>query len=127
MTARMFLTISSIFAMLYGLGFLLFPGPSVAMYGAEPEPHLVMLMRYFGSTLLAFGVLEWFAKDFRDREAVRAVLIAVVILNAVGLMVTVGGMAEELLNSTAWSSVILYAAFLAGAVYCLSAGARKLA
>lgn len=127
MTAKTFLTISSIFATLYGLGFLLFPGPSIAMYGTEPESHLILLIRYFGSTLLAFGVLEWFAKDFRDREAVRAVLIAVVILNAVGLLVTVGGMAEGLFNSTVWSSVVLYAAFLAGAVYCLSAGARKLA
>ncbi len=127
MTAKTFLTISSIFAILYGLAFLLLPGPSIALYGTEPEFHLILIMRYFGSTLLAFGVLEWFGKDFRDWEAVRAVLIAVIALNAVGLLVTLGGMAEGLLNATAWSSIILYAVFLAGAVYCLSAGARKLA
>jgi hypothetical protein len=127
MTAKTFLTISSIFAILYGLGFLLLPGPSIAIYGTEPEPHLILLMRYFGSTLLAFGVLEWFGKDFREWVAVRAVLIAVIILNAVGLLVTLGGMVEGLFNSTAWSSIILYASFLAGAIYCLSAGARKLA
>ncbi len=127
MTAKTFLTISSIFAILYGLGFLLLPGPSIAMYGAEPEPHLILLIRYFGSALLAFGVLQWFSKDFRDWDAVRAVLIAVIILNAVGLLVTLAGMGEGLLYSTAWSSVILYAVFLAGAVYCLSAGTRKLA
>jgi hypothetical protein len=127
MTTKTFLTISSIFAILYGLGFLLLPGPSIAIYGTEPEPHLILLMRYFGSTLLAFGVLEWFGKDFREWVAVRAVMIAVIILNAVGLLVTLGGMVEGLFNSTAWSSIILYAAFLAGAIYCLSAGARKLA
>jgi len=127
MTAKTFLTISSIFAIFYGLVFLLLPGPSIAFYGTEPESHLILLMRFFGSTLLAFGVLEWFGRNFRDWEAVRAVLIAVVILNAVGLLVTLGGVAEGLFNSTVWSSVILYAAFLAGAVYCLSAGARKLA
>jgi hypothetical protein len=127
MTAKTFLTISSIFAMLYGLGFLLLPGPSIALYGTEPEPHLMLIMRFFGSTLLAFGVLVWFGKNFRDWEAVRGVLIAVIILNVVGLLVTVLGMAEGLLNSTAWSSLILYAVFLVGAVYCLSAGARKLA
>ena len=71
MTAKTFLTISSIFAILYGLGFLLLPGPSIAMYGTEPEPHLILVVRYFGSALLAFGVLEWFGKDFRDWEAVR--------------------------------------------------------
>jgi hypothetical protein len=127
MTAKTFLTISSIFATLYGLGFLLLPGPSIALYGTEPEPHLMLIMRFFGSTLFAFGVLVWFGKNFRDWEAVRGVLIAVIILNVVGLLVTVLGMAEGLLNSTAWSSLILYAVFLVGAVYCLSAGARKLA
>jgi chromate transport protein ChrA len=105
----------------------LLPGPSIALYGTEPEPHLMLIMRFFGSTLLAFGVLVWFGKNFRDWEAVRGVLIAVIILNVVGLLVTVLGMAEGLLNSTAWSSLILYAVFLVGAVYCLSAGARKLA
>jgi hypothetical protein len=57
MTAKTFLTISSIFAILYGLGFLLFPGPSIVIYGTEPEPHLILIRRYFASTLLAFGVL----------------------------------------------------------------------
>jgi hypothetical protein len=126
MTARTFLTISSIFAVLYGLGFLLFPGPSVALYGTEPEPHLVLLVRYFGSALLAFGTLQWLGKDFRDWEAVRAVLTAVIILDGVGLLVTVWGVAQGLLNSTAWFSIIVYAVFLAGAFYCLSAGPRRL-
>ena len=127
MTAKTFLTISSIFAILYGLGFLLLPGPSITMYGTEPEPHLILVVRYFGSALLAFGVLTWFGRDFRDWEAVRGVLIAVAILNGVGLVLTLLGMAEALFNSMAWSSMILYIIFLAGAVYCLSAGARKLA
>ena len=48
MTAKTFLTISSIFAILDGLGFLLFPGQSIAIYGTEPESHLVLLVRYFG-------------------------------------------------------------------------------
>jgi hypothetical protein len=129
MTTKTFLTISSIFAILYGLGFMLFPGPSIAIYGTgtEPEPQLILIMRYFASALLAFGVLTWFGKDFREWDAVRAVLIAVIILNALGLLVTLWGMVEGLLSSMAWSSVILYVVFLAGAAYCLSGGARKLA
>jgi hypothetical protein len=127
MTAKTFLTISSIFAILYGTGFLLLPGPSIAIYGTEPESHLVLVVRYFGSALLAFGVLEWFGKDFRDWEAIRGVLIAVTVLNAVGLLLTVWGLVEGLLNATGWSSVVVNTVFLVGALYCLSAGARKLA
>jgi hypothetical protein len=127
MTAKTFLTIGSIFAILYGLGFLLLPGPSTTMYGAEPEPHLVLLVRYFGSALLTIGVLQWFGKDFRDWEAIRGVLIAITVLNGVGLLLTLWGLVEGLLSATGWSSVVVNAAFFAGALYCLSAGARKLA
>ena len=102
MTAKIFLTISSIAATLYGLAFLLLPGPSIAIYGTEPEAHLILLIRYFGSALLAFGVLEWFGKDFRDWDAVRAVLIAVIILNAVGLLVTLGGMVRDRRHTADW-------------------------
>jgi hypothetical protein len=125
MTAKTFVAISSIFAMLYGLGFLLAPGPSITIYGTEPEAHLILLVRFFGSALFAFGVLEWFGKDFRDWEAVRAVLIAVIILNGVGLLVTLLGMAEGLFNSMVWSSLLIYVVFLAGAIYYVWAGGKE--
>ena len=127
MTAKMFLTISSIFAIFYGLGFLLAPGPSIAMYGTEPEPHLTLILRFFGSALLAFGLVQWFSKDFRDWEAIRAVLIAIAVLNALNLVVNLWGLSQGLFNGMAWSTTIVSIIFLAGALYCLSAGARKLA
>src|SRR6476469_8155915 len=102
MTAKTFLTISSIFGILYGLGFLLLPGPLIAVYGTEPEPHLILVVRYFGSALLAAGVIQWLGKDFRDWEAVRAVLFSLIVLNGVGLLVTLWGMVDNLLNSMVW-------------------------
>ena len=83
MTTKMFLTISSIFTILYGLSFLLAPGQSIVAFGSDPEPHLVLVVRFLGSELLAFGALVWFGKDFRDWEAIRGVLIAVIALNLI--------------------------------------------
>ena len=127
MTATTFLTISSIFAILYGLSFVLPPGQSIAMYGTDPEPHLTLICRFLGSALLAFGVVQWFSKEFRDWDAVRAVLIAIAVLNAVNLLVNLWGTSQGLFNAMAWSTTIVSIIFLAGALYCLSAGARKLA
>jgi uncharacterized membrane protein len=124
MTAKTFLTISSIFAILYGLSFLLVPGQSIAMYGTEPEPHLVLLCRFLGSALLAFGIVQWFSKEFRDWDAVRAVLIAIAVLNALNLLVNLWGTAQGLFNAMAWSTTIVNIIFLAGALYCLSVGAE---
>jgi hypothetical protein len=126
MTAKTFLTISSIFAILYGLSFLLVPGPSIALYGTDPEPHLTLICRFLGSALLAFGVVQWFGKEFRDWDAIRTVLIAVAVLNALNLLVNLWATSQGLFNSMAWSTTIVSAIFLAGALYCLSAGARKL-
>jgi uncharacterized membrane protein len=127
MTATTFLTISSIFAILYGLSFVLAPGQSIAMYGTDPEPHLTLICRFLGSALLAFGVVQWFGKEFRDWDAVRAVLIAIAVLNALNLLVNLWGTSQGLFNAMAWSTTIVSIIFLAGALYCLSAGARKLA
>jgi uncharacterized membrane protein len=126
MTAKTFLTISSIFTILYGLSFLLVPGQSIAMYGTDPEPRLTLICRFLGSALLAFGIVQWFNKEFRDWDAIRAVLIAIAVLNALNLLVNLWGTMQGLFNAMAWSTTIVSAIFLAGALYCLSAEARKL-
>jgi hypothetical protein len=126
-TAKRFLTISSIFAILYGLGFLLAPGQSIATYGSEPEAHLVLVVRFLGSVLLAFGALQWFSKDFRDWEAIRAVLIAVIVLNVLNLLLNLWGMAQGLFNGMGWLNIIINLIFLAGALYWFSNGRRQVA
>jgi hypothetical protein len=127
MTAKTFLTISSIFAILYGLSFLLAPGQSIATFGSEPEPHLVFVVRSLGSVLLAFGALQWLSKDFRDWEVIRAVLIAVVVLNLLNLLLNLWGMTQGLFNAMGWLNIILNIVFLAGALYSFSNGRRQVA
>jgi hypothetical protein len=127
MTAKTFLTISSIFAILYGLSFLLAPGQSIATFGSEPEPHLVLVVRFLGSVFLAFGALQWLSKDFRDWEAIRAVLIAVVVLNVLNLLLNLWGMAQGLFNAMGWLNIIVNIVFLGGALYSFSNGRRQVA
>ena len=84
MTVKLYLTITAILAVLYGLGFVLVPGSMVALYGGPPEPHVTLNIQFFGSALLALAVIAWFAKDFRDRDAARGVLIGIVVTDVVG-------------------------------------------
>ena len=122
MTAKILLTISAVLAVLYGLAFVLMPTQMAAIYGGPPEPHVAVNLQFFGSALIAFGVVQWFAKDFRDWDAVRGVLIANVIGDVVGGGVNVLGTFQGLLNGMAWSSTLIYLLLLVGALYCLSAG-----
>jgi uncharacterized membrane protein YfcA len=125
MDAKLYLTIASIIAILYGIGFVLIPAEIAALYGLTPDPTAVLSDRFFGSALLAWGVIGWLARDFQDWSAVRGVLIGTAVGDVVGGLVNIWGTMQGLFNALAWSTTILYLLLLLGALYCLSTGARK--
>ena len=91
MSAKLLLTIYAIIAVLFGLGFLLIPRALGAVYGMPPLPFAVLNARFFGSTLIALAVVNWFARDFRDWDAIRGVLIADVVGDVFGGAVNLWG------------------------------------
>jgi len=77
--------------------------------------------------LLAWGVIVWMARDFREDAAIRGVLIGSIVGDIVGGAVNIWGTIQGLLNGLAWTTTILYILLLLGAIYCLAAGERKAA
>ncbi|MDR3421031.1 MAG: hypothetical protein P4L80_07305 [Xanthobacteraceae bacterium] len=127
MDARTYFTVSSVVGILYALGFLLIPGNMVLMFGGPPEAHVILNLQFCGAGLLAWGVISWFARDFRDWGAVRGVLIGNVVGDAVLVVLTVYAALTGLLNKLTWGSAIVVALLLLWGLYCLMAGARKTA
>ena len=125
MDARTYFTVSSVIAILYALGFLLIPGNMVLMFGGPPEAHVTLNLQYCGAALLAWGVIGWFARDFRDWDAARGVLIGSAVGDAVLVALSVYATLTGLLNSMSWTSTIVTGLLLLWALYCLMAGARK--
>ena len=124
MSSKLYLTIAAVLAILYGIGFVLIPAKMGELYGVQPEPHVILNVQYFGSALLAWGVILWFARDL-DWAAVRGVLIGSVVGDAVGGLLSVWGISEGLVNAFGWTSVVIYVLLLLGALYFLSPGSRK--
>ncbi len=75
MDTKLYLTIAGIIAILYGIGFLLIPEQLNVLLGGLSEPHVIYAQRVFAGAALAWGLILWFARDFRDWDAVRGVLI----------------------------------------------------
>ncbi len=48
MDTKLFLTISAIIAILYGVGFVLIPAKMVELNGVPPEPHAILNLQFFG-------------------------------------------------------------------------------
>jgi hypothetical protein len=122
MSAKLFLTITAVLGILYGLAFVFFPSQIAPIYGVPADPHTVLEIQFFGSALIWVGVVSWLARDFRDWDAVRGVLIATAVGCIVGGGVNLLGTFQGLMNGMAWSSTVIYALLLVGALYCISAG-----
>jgi hypothetical protein len=118
MKREMFFAISGIVGVIFGLGFLLVPDMSLRTYGVPTEPHNLMQSRYFGSALLALGLVFFLGRETQDGRAVRAMLVAGLVGNAAGGVISASA-AGSLLNGMAWMSVAIYGAFTAAAAYYL--------
>jgi hypothetical protein len=127
MDTRLYLTIAAVVAILYALAFLLIPVQASLFFSDFAEPRAVLYLRFSGAAVLAWGLIVWFARDFRDRDAVRGVLIASVVGLAANIILNVWATVQGWLNANAWGSTIVLVLLLVGAAYQLSFGARETA
>ncbi len=110
MTLRNFLTVASIVAFVFGLGFVLVTMPLVALYSVTLNAGGVFVGQLFGAALLGFGVLNWFARPVTDSKAVQAVVLANLVADAVGFVLALLGQLTQVggVNQLGWSTVVIY-------------------
>ncbi|HRH90225.1 MAG TPA: hypothetical protein PLO41_25545 [Rubrivivax sp.] len=114
-----FLGLAGALGVLFGLEFLLIPEMALAQYGVPTAAPNLMQARYFGSTLLAFGLLLWLARGTLDTTARRALLVASLVGNTIGLVLSLQARFAGLQGALAWLSVGLYGALAFGALLYL--------
>lgn len=85
----------------------------------------MMQARYFGGTLFAYGLIYWLARAAQDNPVRRALLLAGVVGNLVGLGLSLWSRANGLQGPLAWLSAGLYAALLFGSLYFLVRPSRR--
>lgn len=120
MKRETYLAVTGIVGVLFGLGFLLAPAMSLAMYGVPTEPHNLMQSRYFGSALIGIGLVSFLARTTQDAVAVRAILVAGLVSDVIGAAISAAA-AGSLQNQMAWLSVAIYVLFAVGAAWFLFA------
>ena len=119
MTYRNFITIASIVAFLFGLGFMLMPGQLVRFYNVELNAGGLLVGQLLGASLLGFGFLNWFGKDLSESQAKQAILTANLAADTFGfifsLIAQLGGVPGA--NALGWSTVLLYLVFALAFAY----------
>lgn len=110
MTYRNVLTVAAILSFLFGLGFMLIPGPLVTLYNVQLDEAGRLVGQLYGATLFGFGLLNWFARDFTDGSVQRPLLTANFLTASLGFLFSLigqlGGVAN--VNALGWSTVLLY-------------------
>ena len=120
-----FLAVTGIIALAFGAFFLVLPGLALQQYGVPAEAHNQMQARYFGAALLQIGLVVWLLRTTQDAVAIRAVLIAIIVGNAIGAAISVWAGLTKLQNAMVWGSVLLYVALMLGSVYFVLSAAHR--
>ena len=117
MNYRTVLVINSFVAFLLGAAFLFVPTLAIKEFGVDNYASTKMLAEFFGTALLALGLLLWFAKDVTDEGVLRGMGVALLIGDIAGLVVAVLGTAGGTLRSNGWLAMVVYALFGLGFAY----------
>lgn len=113
MDFRTIATLASLISVPFGLGFLLAPAASAALYGAAPpDAFTSLLARYFGSEVLMYAAALWAVRDLHEPQSQRRAAGFIAAATLAGLGVTLLGVTSGTLNALGWSSVALYGFFV---------------
>jgi hypothetical protein len=124
MSTKLYLTIAAVVAILYALAFLLIPARASLFFSSFAEPRAVLYLRFCGAAILAWGLIAWFARNFRDWEAVRGVLIGSVVGLALNIILNVAATVAGWLNAKAWGTTVVLVLLLLGGIYELLEGGQ---
>jgi len=117
MKLSQFLVLNAVVSLVYGIGELLMPTTILSIYGITQGPGEQLLVQFFGVALIGIGLLAWFARNVAAAEAQRAIVLAYLISNAIGIVVSVLGTTSGVMSAVGWSAVLIYLVLTLGYAY----------
>ena len=112
-------TINIPVAGVFGLGFILAPEAMLAPYGipADQAAASATMSRFFGASVLGYGILFWLIRGTGSSDARTAVVKAVCLGFSVDCVVSIYEQMTGDIGPLGWSTVALYGVFAAAYGY----------
>lgn len=99
----------AVIVVVFGIGFVLMPTTIMAFYGLTLSPGGAVMTQLFGASFILLGILLWFAKNAsRSEVALRAIVLAITIGDAIGFIVALLAQLSGMMNALGWVTVALY-------------------
>ena len=108
---------NAVLAFGYAAGMLLLPATLLANYGLTTGTSEKMMAQFFGVGLAFVGLITWLTRNITDAAAQSALVLALLIGDVIGLVVSVMGTLSGAMNALGWSAVAIYAFLGLGAGY----------
>jgi hypothetical protein len=121
MSYKVMFFLTAIVAFVLGLVFLIKPDTALPFLGiTETYAATMWAARFFGSAMLALGLILWFAKD-ADERAQTGMSWALLISVVVGLIVTIAASASgtRVIRQNAWMPMVVYVLFGLGCAFMI--------
>ena len=117
MKLKSLLIINTIISLFYGIILVLTPATMLSLHSITQGPGEKLMGQYFGLTLIAIGLLSWFARNVADSETQRAIIRAMLISDLIGIIVSVQGTVSGVMSAVGWSAVGIYLLLALGFSY----------
>jgi hypothetical protein len=111
MNFRIMFLINALILALLGLGFLVIPERILGQFDVDVYAATKLAAQFFGTALLALGLLLWFAKDVSEENLQKGMATAMMVGAAAGLIVTAIGATSNVLRSNGWIAMLVYLLF----------------
>ena len=119
MTFRTLLIIKAVVCLVFGVFLLVAPAWLFGLLGAAISGTGLFPAREYGAAMIGTLVLCWLARGVQASDARAAILLDLLVYDAIGVVITLAVVLSGGLNALGWGIVVVYAFFAVGAGYVL--------
>ena len=101
---------NSIVYLVYALALLIGPDTMVQVLRMPNDAHVILMLRFFGGSLVGLGMLAWFARDFADLRARDAAAISLFLQSLLAFIVALLGTIAGRLRVAGWPIALVFLA-----------------
>ena len=112
-------TINLFIAIFFGISCSVFAIWGIKLYGLDPTPASIWVTRLVGGSILGFASLMWFGLKTASLETRRAIAMALLIQDSIGLIASLEIQFGGSINTFGWSNPILYGLLVLGYAFFL--------
>ncbi len=117
MKLKQFLRLAGIVTLVLGLAIMLLPVPVLTFFANGKIPNDIHFVRFLGTALVGFGVLNWTASNLSDTKAVLPILYGNFVSLTLGVVIDLVGLVAGNLNMRSAWILLLHSVFGAGFGY----------